>query len=489
VTTYRLSSRQFVARPRDEVFAFFAEPRNLGRITPASMSFQFLSDDFDMRNGLKIDYRLRPLFGIPTGWRTEITDYQPPSSFADIQTSGPYKRWEHHHSFSDAPGGTLVEDRVEYELPLGPLGSLGNALIVRGELEKIFHYRARIVERVFSDARPNDAPLTVAVAGGTGFVGGAIARELHGRGEKVVVISHRGEDARGGLPDNIEIRLADASTRDARLETALQGVDALVIALAFKNLPVEAPRKGQTFARVDAGGTEHLVDAARAAGVKQVIYLSGAGAAPDAQRHWFRAKWRAEDAVRSSGMTWTIIRPTWIYGPDDVSLNRFVGFAHRLPFVPMSNFGNQRLAPVFVDDTARLAADSLRDANADNQVFELGGPESYSMREIIRHALRAARLSRPILPAPAPLIKLAVAPLVLLPSPPMTPDAIDFVNQPAEVDIEPLLERMPRTLTSLDDGLRSYLPPDSGPGELRFETVGHDEPRVDAVDGAHVRGG
>ena len=74
--------------------------------------------------------------------------------------------------------------------------------------------------------------------------------------------------------------------------------------------------------------------------------MSGAGAAPEAARHWVRAKWRAEEAVRGAGLTWSIIRPTWIYGPRDVSLNRFLGFARRLGVVPLTNSGDQLLAPV-----------------------------------------------------------------------------------------------------------------------------------------------
>jgi uncharacterized protein YbjT (DUF2867 family) len=338
---------------------------------------------------------------------------------------------------------------------------------------------------VFADAPDNESPLTVAVAGGTGFVGGAIARELHHRGDRVVVLSHRGDESRGGLPDAIEIRTADATKREGLTET-LAGVDKLVIALAFKNLPVEAPRKGRTFDQVDAGGTERLVDAAFAAGVKQVVYMSGAGAAVNANRHWFRAKWRAEEAVRGSGLDWTIVRPTWIYGPDDVSLNRFIGFARRLPVVPMTNFGRQQMAPAFVDDVARLVADSLRDPAALGQVFEIGGPQTMSMRQVISRALRVANLSRPIVPGPAPLIKLAAAPLTLLPDPPLSPDAIDFVNQPAAVDNGPLLARMPRRLTPFVEGLATYLAPESGPGDIEFDTVAQNESRVDAVDRAHV---
>jgi uncharacterized protein YbjT (DUF2867 family)/ligand-binding SRPBCC domain-containing protein len=468
VSPYRLATRQLIPAPIEEAFAFFAEPRNLGRLTPSSMRFEFLTDDFEMREGLEIEYRLRPLLGVPVTWKTLITGYRPPHAFTDVQVAGPYRRWDHRHTFRAVDGGTLVEDEIEYELPLGPLGSLGHALAVRGELEQIFRHRALTLESIFTRPADNAQPRSVAVAGGTGFVGGAIALELFRRGHRVVVLSSRGESARGGLPDAIEIRQLDVTDDSADFAGALRDVEALVISLAFRNLPIEAPRRGRTFEKVDAQGAERLVDAAVEAGLQQVVYMSGAGAAPDAKRHWFRAKWRAEEALRASGLGWTIIRPTWVYGPRDVSLNRFIGFARRLRFVPMTNFGRQKLAPVFIDDVGRLVADALVEPAALGQVFELGGPETVTMREVIGRALRAAGLRRPIVPGPAPLIKAAAAPLTLLPEPPLTPAAVDFVNQPATVDLSPLLERMPRRLTPLDEGLASYLDPAAGPGELEM---------------------
>jgi NADH dehydrogenase len=474
MSTHRLSASQFIARPIEEVFDFFSRPANLGRITPDSMGFELLTDDLAMRDGLVIRYRIRPLLGIPITWTTRITGYEPPERFVDIQLSGPYRSWEHTHSFEAVPGGTIVRDEIRYAVPLGPLGDLANRLVVRGELARIFRHRAETIRTVFAAAAPPTG-LTVAVAGGTGFVGGAIATELHRRGHAVRVLSHRGESARGGLPDAVEIRSGDVLT-GAGLVEALRGADALAIALAFDNSPMEAPRKHQTFVEVDAAGTERLIAAARAAGVARVVYVSGAGAAPDAKRHWFRAKWRAEEAVRGSGMTWTVIRPTWIFGPRDVSLNRFVGFARRLFAVPMTNAGSQLLAPVFIDDAAALAADSLVADAAANQVFELGGPETLRMRDIIRTALRVAGLRRPIVPGPTPLIKLAAFPLAWLPTPMLTPDAVDFINQPATVDLDPLLARMPRRLTTLEEGLATYLAPSIGDATLAF-----DDPRVPAL--------
>ena len=296
----------------------------------------------------------------------------------------------------------------------------------------------------------------VAVAGGTGFVGGAIARELAARGYRVIVLSHR-KTASESSP-TVEYRPADV-TRPVSLVTALVGVDRLVISLAFRNSPVEAPRRGQTFEGVDAEGTKALVAAAVQAGVKRLVYMSGAGAAPDAPRHWFRAKWHAEESVRSSGIVFTIFRPSWVYGPGDRSLNRFLGFARWLPFIPQIGNGRQVLVPVLVSDVAALVVDALETPAAENVTFEVGGPEALTMDEIVRAALLASGRRRPILHAPAVLMKLATRPLTLLPTPPMTPDAIDFVVASAPVDTDLLRQRLPRRLSPLAEGLATYLSP------------------------------
>ncbi len=298
---------------------------------------------------------------------------------------------------------------------------------------------------------------TVAVAGGTGFVGSAIVAELDRRGERTVVLTHRPGRALHRTPARTEIRSADVVSGERTLPAALEGADALIISLGFPGSPVENPSRGWTFEAVDGAGTEKLIAAARKAGVGRVVYISGAGAAPDAARHWFRAKWRAETAVRESGIPYTILRPTWVYGPGDVSLNRFIRLGRLLPVVPLTGDGKQLLAPVFIDDVARLAVDALADPASVEQVFEVGGPETMTMRDVVRRALRVDGHPRPLLPMPAGLVKLGVLPLRVLPRPPLTPDAVDFVNQPATVDVAPLLERMPRRLTPFEEGLAQYL--------------------------------
>jgi NADH dehydrogenase len=455
MTVHRIHASQHLDRPLPEVFDFFSRPENLARLTPKGLGFELRSADRQMRTGLGIEYRIRPALGIPLTWTSVIADYTPPTGFVDVQLRGPYRSWRHVHRFSEEGDGTRVDDEVTYTLPLGPLGAIANALFVRPSLEQIFGFRRAAMEDLLPQRDVSATPMTVAVAGGSGFVGGAIAGELHRRGHRVVVLSHREESAGERLPDGIEIRHADVTT-GVGLADALRDTDALVIALAFPNLPIEDARRGHTFEAVDAAGTERLVAAASTAGMKRLVYLSGVGAAPDADRHWFRAKWRAESAVRDGGIDFTIIRPTWVFGPRDDSLNRFIGFARTLPFVPLSNFGDQQMQPVYVQDVATLAADALVAEAARNETIEIGGPEVMSMREVIRRALRVARVDRPLLPAPAPIVKGVAAVLALLPGRLLTPDAIDFVNQPAVADNRMLFERMPRQLTSLEDGLRTY---------------------------------
>jgi ligand-binding SRPBCC domain-containing protein len=140
-----LERSQLLPRPRAEVFAFFGNARNLEVITPDFLRFEILPPvPAQMAEGVLIDYRLS-LFGVPFRWRTRIAAWVPEMRFVDVQVRGPYARWHHTHTFEDVPGGTMVGDRVEYQLPLGPLGEIAHPVLVRRTLERIFDHRQRRV--------------------------------------------------------------------------------------------------------------------------------------------------------------------------------------------------------------------------------------------------------------------------------------------------------------------------------------------------------
>ena len=131
--------------PREQVFAFFADAKNLELITPTHLNFKITAPGpIELGEGALIDYQLS-LHGIPMNWRTEITKWDPPHRFVDTQLKGPYSQWIHTHSFIVlGTNSTLIEDEVHYRLPLAPLGDLSH-FVVEGELKKIFDYREKVV--------------------------------------------------------------------------------------------------------------------------------------------------------------------------------------------------------------------------------------------------------------------------------------------------------------------------------------------------------
>lgn len=151
-----LEREQVIARPRAEVFAFFASAANLERLTPSTLHFEIRSGlDRPISSGAVIDYRLS-LLGVAFSWRTLIEVFDPPLRFVDVQQHGPYASWRHTHDFSDVPGGTLVRDRVEYELPLGALGAVLGGWLVKRQLRQIFDFRRDALAGIFGAGGPDD---------------------------------------------------------------------------------------------------------------------------------------------------------------------------------------------------------------------------------------------------------------------------------------------------------------------------------------------
>ena len=147
-------TEQFIARPREDVFAFFADPANLEAITPSWLHFSIVNlSTPEIAEGTECTYRLR-IHGIPLIWKSLITEWKPNERFVDVQLKGPYAKWHHTHSFEDIEGGTLIRDRVLYRLPLGWLGRLAGTRLVKSDLKQIFSYRrTRTADLLYEQAQ------------------------------------------------------------------------------------------------------------------------------------------------------------------------------------------------------------------------------------------------------------------------------------------------------------------------------------------------
>jgi ligand-binding SRPBCC domain-containing protein len=146
---YIVESRMWLPKPRPDVFAFFVDPANLVRVSPPWLGLRVVEAPPALAAGASMDLRLRWL-GAPVRWRTFIREYDPPFRFLDVQVRGPFARWEHRHRFLVDADGTTVEDRLVYRMPLGPLGRLAHALLVRRQLDAIRRHRRRRISELLA---------------------------------------------------------------------------------------------------------------------------------------------------------------------------------------------------------------------------------------------------------------------------------------------------------------------------------------------------
>lgn len=148
---YTLERTQFLPTDLDTAWKFFSMPQNLSKITPREMNFRIVRSTVKdvIHEGDQIDYKVKPMLGISLHWKTLITHVDPPYIFTDKQVRGPYKIWEHTHTFTQIENGVIMNDKVIYQLPFGALGRIFHP-IIRKRLELIFDYRQHQLNQFFN---------------------------------------------------------------------------------------------------------------------------------------------------------------------------------------------------------------------------------------------------------------------------------------------------------------------------------------------------
>ena len=267
--------------------------------------------------------------------------------------------------------------------------------------------------------------MRVLITGGCGFIGLAAAKALRERGHEVILLSSTREGEYEGFP------VVRGDVRNpARLVPAVTDINAAVIGHQFPNFPIERPETHDTFWEVDADGTRHVIEALKAHGQpRRVVYLSGAAVQESmaGQHPGIDAKLAAEAFVQASGVPWTILRPSIVYGTGDHYFSRLVQVIKTGPVVPVLGDGRALSAPIHVDDLAQAIAAALDDPRGENALQDACGPNTLSTNAVLNLLMSVIGQRRPIVHLPVGAMN-AVAAGILerLPKPPLTRGLIGF---------------------------------------------------------------
>ncbi|WP_078500755.1 NAD-dependent epimerase/dehydratase family protein [Wenjunlia vitaminophila] len=290
-----------------------------------------------------------------------------------------------------------------------------------------------------------------AVVGGRGFIGGAIVEALRADGWQVTVVTHNARLA----AQHAGYRWGDMLD-PTTLGPAVEGADVVVQSANFPNYPFERPQLHHTFMEYDGIGTERLIRAAKAAGVRRYVFISGVGVTDTPTKPYYQALLRGERAVTESGLEAMVLRPAFVYGPRDNGINRIVRAARFLPVLPLPANGDQTHQPVHVDDIGAVVSQAM-DPDSPQGVFEIGGPDRMSMRHMMEFALRLAGKPRRVVNVAPGFARSGARLLEPLPGPLITRNALDFMLEDFVADIETLQKSFDIQLTPFEAGLRSYL--------------------------------
>jgi uncharacterized protein YbjT (DUF2867 family) len=266
----------------------------------------------------------------------------------------------------------------------------------------------------------------VTVFGGTGVIGRYIVRALAARGYRVrVAVRHPGLadfTKLAGDVGQVMAMLTNVRYPDS-VRAAIAGSQAVVNACG-----IHLQRGKQKFKAVHDDGSRHIAEAARDAGVARVIHISGLGADNHRPGNRFIAsKAMAEHQMNRAFPNVTILRPSVVFCPEDKFFNRLALTARMLPKVPVFNGGTARFQPVHAGDVAEAVVRALAEERTQFGVFELGGPRTYTYRELVELTLRMTGLKRRIVSLPAFPVRIGAFFAEFLPSPPITRDQLDLL--------------------------------------------------------------
>ncbi|MFQ5646411.1 MAG: SDR family oxidoreductase [bacterium] len=294
--------------------------------------------------------------------------------------------------------------------------------------------------------------MKIFLTGGTGFVGSSLRDELVKQGHQVVCLVR--EQSQDKLKEVKGIETVVGSVTDSQsLEGKMAGCDAVIHLVGIIR---EIPAKGVTFSNVHFHGSRNMIDEARRAKVPHFLYMSALGVKEGAKARYLQTKYKAEEYLKKSGLTYTIFRPSFIYGEHDASINMFADML-KGPVFPIIGDGRYKQQPVALEDVRSGFIKSLNNSRAHNQTFEIGGPEQFEFQGMIDVVAEVLRRKPVKIHQPVFMMKPIVKMLGRFSFFPITSDQLLMLLEDNVCDSAPYYKAFDIAPTRFKEGISRYL--------------------------------
>jgi uncharacterized protein YbjT (DUF2867 family) len=292
----------------------------------------------------------------------------------------------------------------------------------------------------------------ILVTGANGFVGRNLVKRLRQEGVAIRAVVRIPAKAQALAEMGAEVVPGDVNDPPS-LTAAARGCDRVAHLVG-----IIQEGRGFTFRSIHVEGTRNVLDAAKQAGAKHVFYQSALGTREGAKSEYHRTKWEAEKLVKASGMPYTILRPSLIYGPGDLFTIRLAEMIRLSPVLPIIGSGRSKIQPIYIDDVASCIAKILANGQHTGKTYEIGGPEQLTYAEVTTTIAGALGVKRPMVRVPMffmnPMAKVAET---FLSKPPVTTDQLIMLQEDNVCDSNDIRETFGIDPVKFREGLAKFL--------------------------------
>jgi uncharacterized protein YbjT (DUF2867 family) len=296
--------------------------------------------------------------------------------------------------------------------------------------------------------------LKVFVTGGTGFVGKKVVGKLLERGYEAAVLVRDKNSVKklGSYAGKYNFVYGNIQDIDS-LERGMSGCDAVIHLVG-----IIREVGSNTFESVHFEGAKNTIEAAKVSKIKRFIHMSAEGTGLTAKSKYHKTKYRAEEYLKSSGLNYTIFRPSMLFGAEDKNFNVLSDLIRKSPFIPVIGDGNYRWQPVSVKNVAELFVSAIENQRAEKKVYEVRGPNVFTFNEVLDILMKILSVKRTKVHIPVSFISPIVHILEkIVSNPPITDDQLTMLLDNYDHPVNDLLEDFEIELTPFDKGLREYI--------------------------------